>query len=56
VSQRFFQAAATGQHFPRATVVVTTAKGATMQYTFDTVFVTPSNTRAAGTAQWRSSL
>ena len=40
VSPRFFQAAATGQHFPTATIVLTTGKDTTMQYTFDTVFVT----------------
>jgi type VI secretion system secreted protein Hcp len=48
VSPRFFQAAATGQHFPSATIVLTTAKGSTMQYTFNTVFVTSVQHSSAG--------
>ena len=48
VSPRFFQAVATGQHFPSATIVLTTAKGGTMQYTFNTVFVTSDQHTSAG--------
>jgi type VI secretion system secreted protein Hcp len=40
VSPRFVQAAATGQHFPSATIDVATGKGTTMHYTFNTVFIT----------------
>jgi type VI protein secretion system component Hcp len=39
---------ATGQHFPSATIVLTTAKGGTMQYTFNTVFVTSDQHSSAG--------
>jgi type VI secretion system secreted protein Hcp len=48
VSPRFVHAAATGEHFPSAAIVVTTAKGTTMQYTLDTVLVTSVQHSSSG--------
>jgi type VI secretion system secreted protein Hcp len=48
VSPRFVQAAATGQHFPSATIEIATGKGTIMRYTLNTVFVTAVQHTANG--------